>query len=300
MADANDSRFATLWLRLVRLYTFNFPIDKGKGRIFKFAKRFCRELPGIASVLTRDGRHIRVGFRDWCDDLIYFLGDYEAFCTEIIRQYIAKDSVCVDAGANIGWFTTLFQSVCGKEGEVHAFEPVPMMFEELEKNVALNAYSENVYLNNLGLGDEIGDHEMYLFADVPSGHSSLSVGNNSISATFRVKIITLDSYISERETGDIDLVKVDIEGAELMFLKGAVRLFEQKTPPVMLMEMARETCKAFGNKPNDLIKFISSKADYDFFLLDERLQRLRPIEWFDEESPGANVLCVPKGFSPRK
>ena len=59
------------------------------------------------------------------------------------------DDICLDIGANIGWYTTLLQKIVGQKGSVHAFEPVPKTFSLLEKNAKLNSNYENTYLNNL-------------------------------------------------------------------------------------------------------------------------------------------------------
>ncbi len=59
--------------------------------------------------------------------------------------------------------------------------------------------------------------------------------------------------------------------------------------------MALGTTKGFGYLPNDLIEYIRSKADYDFFSIDERSRTLRKIEGFQPDDIGANVLCVPTG-----
>lgn len=121
---------------------------------------------------------------------------------------------------------------------------------------------------------------------------------NRNAKVIQTKISTLDAYLSENQIEKADLVKVDVEGAELMFLKGATRLFEQKTPPVILMEMSPETTDRFGYGPNDLIGFISDHADYDFFALDEKRKNLQPFSRFEAGSEGRNVLCVPSG-SPK-
>jgi FkbM family methyltransferase len=290
ITDQDDSA----WLRFIRFYTFNFPLDKGKGRVFRLAKRFCRQLPQNAIASTRDGRKLNVKFRDWGDDMIYFLGTYETFCTDVVRNHINQGDVCLDVGANIGWYSTLFQKICGSEGEVHSFEPVPQTFAELKTNVALNDSDTKVYLNNFGLGDEEKELEIHLFSDLPSGHASLAAQSDHKSIAIPVKIKTLDSYLIENQIKQVDFIKVDVEGAELMFLKGAKKIFQQQKPPIIFMEMALATSVQFGYKPNDLIKFIKSQADYDFFALDEKDEKLVRIEGFSDEQIGANVLCIPR------
>lgn len=283
-----------LWLRFIRLYTFYFPIDKGKWRLFSTAKKFCRHLPQEVLATTKDGRKLNVSLSDWTGDGIYFLGRYEPFCTETMSTYIKKGGVCLDVGANIGWFTTLFAKLCGTNGEVHAFEPVPKTFADLQRNVALNETPSNVFLNNFGLGDVEKETEIYLFPDLPNGHSSLAAKPNQKSETVPILIKTLDSYLKERNIRQVDFIKVDVEGAEQMFLRGGTSIFQQKLPPIIFMEMALETTKEFGYKPNDIITFIKENADYDFFALDEVNRKLIRIEGFADDEIGANVLCIPR------
>ncbi|MEJ7860579.1 MAG: FkbM family methyltransferase [Pyrinomonadaceae bacterium] len=292
--SANNFDNSPALIRLARLYTFYFPFNRGKGRIFAAAKKFSRTLPRSVVTETKDGRRFDVGFRDWAEDSIYFLGTYENFCTETVKKYIGRGDVCLDVGANMGWYSTLFRDICGAEGAVHSFEPVPQTFAELEKNVALNGSPPNVFLNNFGLGDEEKETEIYLFDDLPSGHASLAPGKTHSAQAILINIKTLDSYLEMRKIKQVDFVKVDVEGAEMMFLRGAKKLFEQPKAPVIFMEMAIGTTKEFGYKPNDLIEFIKNQATYDFYALDETKEKLIRIEGFSDDQIGANVLCVPR------
>lgn len=262
--------------------------------MFAAAKKFSRTLPRSVVTETKDGRRFDVGFRDWAEDSIYFLGTYENFCTETVKKYIGRGDVCLDVGANMGWYSTLFRDICGAEGAVHSFEPVPQTFAELEKNVALNGSPPNVFLNNFGLGDEEKETEIYLFDDLPSGHASLAPGKTHSAQAILINIKTLDSYLEMSKIKQVDFVKVDVEGAEMMFLRGAKKLFEQSKLPVIFMEMALGTTKEFGYKPNDLIEFIKNQATYDFYALDETKEKLIRIEGFSDDQIGANVLCVPR------
>lgn len=293
-ASKTDSANDSTWLRLVRGYTFNFPLNKGKMRVANLAKKFCRTFPQNVVTPTKDGRLLSVSFRDWAEDMIYFLGTYETFCTNVVSRHIKSGDLCLDVGANIGWYSTLFRRICGANGAVHSFEPVPNTFSELQKNIALNDSATPIFLNNFGLGDTEKDLEINFFPDLPSGHATLATDSNEKTIKVPVKIKTLNDYLTEKNIRQVDFVKVDIEGAEMMFLQGATKLFEQQRPPILFMEMALETSRAFGHIPNDLLVFISRHADYDFFALDELNEKLNKIEHFAPDDIGANVLCIPK------
>lgn len=282
-----------LFLKSIRLYTFNTPFQKGKYRLYQTALELCRFAPKEIKTKTHDGREYIIDLTGGMHESVYFLGQYEPFVTEVISAVVKSGDVCLDVGANFGWFTTLLHLLGA--GEIHAFEPMPDVFANLRQNLALAGEPENVYLNNLALGDEAETVNLYRFADLPNGFSSLSNTVKSEFETFSVPMLPLDSYLTEKKVDDVDFVKLDVEGAELMFLRGATKLFRQKTPPILIIEMALGTTKNFDYLPNDLIEFIRAQADYNFLALDEYNSALYKIEGFAPEEIGANVLCVPAG-----
>lgn len=282
-------------LKLVRLYTFYFPFERGKGRFYKLAKTLSGNSAEKMLATAKDGRKLRVSLTEWAGEGIYFLGKYEVFSTEIIGKYVNKGDVCLDVGANIGWFTTLLSKICGASGAVHAFEPVPETFEFLRENVSLNGDPPNVLINNFALGDEEKDFVIHVFENMPLGHSSLRAKPDKKSTAVPIRLVTLDSYLESNDIKRVDFVKVDVEGAEKLFLDGAGKLFAQATPPLIFMEMALSETSRFGYLPNDLIVFLKAQADYKFYALDEENKRLKEIEGFAPDDIGADVLCVPAG-----
>lgn len=288
-----------LWLKSVRLYTFNTPVSKGKYRLYQTALSLCRYPPTQIATKIRDGRRFCVNLNEGMHESVFFLGEYEPAVTDVIASVVRKNDVCLDIGANFGWYTTLLSRLCSN-GEVHAFEPMPDIFSELEQNRKLAGEPENVHLNNLALGDENRLIDLYRFTDLSSGFSSFSADGKNNFQTFSVPMITLDSYLTDKKISDINFVKLDIEGAELMFLRGAAKLFEQPLPPIIMAEMALATTKGFGYLPNDLIEFIRRHADYNFFALNDFDGTLREINGFDPDEIGANVLCVPTNSDSTK
>lgn len=281
-------------LKLIRLYTLNSPVRKGKYRLSHLALRLSRKLPDEAIVSTTDGRRLYADLSSWgMYETVYFLGEYERAVTHFISSVVRSDDLCLDIGANFGWYTTLLRSLCGPRGAVHAFEPVPGIFARLEKNVALAGSPPNVHLNNVALGDAPGTVTMHQFAGLTNGHSSLSTMGRTDYTTVESPLITLDSYLEEHHLEEVNFVKVDIEGAELMLFKGAGKLFRQKVPPIWMIEMALGTTRGFNYLPNDLVSYMKEQADYEFYAVDEVSLSLIPIDGFAPDDIGANVLCIP-------
>jgi FkbM family methyltransferase len=282
--------------KLVRGYTFYSPIDKGKYRLSEAVIKFSGKIGDELPVKTKDDRNMlfpptNAGYR-----FVYFIGEYEPAISNIFRKLVKPGDVCFDIGANVGWFTTLFQKLTGSTGAVHAFEPIPKTFELLSKNAARNKTSDKIFLNNTALGDVETQIDLHIFPDLPDGHASISTFGHENFEIFHCPMITLDSYLEEKRVENVNFVKIDIEGAELMMLKGAAKLFEQKMPPVFEIEMALATSKGFGYVPNDLIEFMKSKADFDFYAIDETNGKISPLSGFKPDDIGANVLCLPKNF----
>lgn len=296
-ANSFRAKIEEIFLRAVRLYTFNTPVAKGKFRLCLSAMNLCRHLPTEIEVGAKDGRRFSVNLTTGMNIGVFFFGEYDKALTDIVSSLLREGDVCLDVGANFGWYTTLFHKHCGAKGAVHAFEPVPATFRQLRRNYQLMGEPKNVFLNNLAVGDRRDRITINLFENEPTGHASLSAeGHTGDAVSFECEMITLDSYLEERSLGDVNFVKVDIEGAELIFLKGAEKLFRQKVPPIFLIEMALATSKPFGYLPNDLINFIRERAAYDFYAVEEIEGKLKKIEGFAPEDIGANVICIPRVF----
>lgn len=289
-------RLDEAWLRAVRLYTYNTPIGKGKYRLYETALKLVGEKPDSIRVEVKDGRQFWVNLTTGMQETVFFLGEFEKEITRIAASLIREGDICLDVGANFGWYTTLLRANAGPSGAVHSFEPVPATFRELTRNCELMESPTNVFLNNIALGDRAGTVPINLFEDLPTGHASLSSQGRDDAITFECPMITLDSYLEEANVPDVNFVKVDIEGAEMMFLNGAKKLFAQDVPPIFLMEMALEQTGNFGYVPDDLIKFIAARASYNFYAVDEIGGGLKKIDGFAKGDIGANVFCIPKGF----
>ncbi len=291
----NREAIDRILLKAVRTYTYNTPLPRGKHRAYMIALKLCKFLPDRMLAETKDGRKFSVHLKTGMQTTVYFLGEYEKVLTEIVKSLLRKGDVCLDVGANFGWYSTLFHKYSGDSGEVHAFEPMPPTFEELSQNYDLMGSPSNVFINHLALGEKEDELIINLFEGLSTGHASLSDQGRHDAISYKCKVITLDNYLKEKNVADVNFIKVDIEGAEMMFLKGADKLFKQKVPPIWLMEMALQQTKNFGYLPDDLIKFMREQADYEFYKVDEINAKLIKIDGFEKDDIGANVICFPRG-----
>lgn len=157
----------------------------------------------------------------------YFIRVRDEIELDIFREVCIKDHynfsqlksgmVVVDIGAHIGTFTLSASLKVGKEGKVIAIEPENGNFNQLNKNLILNKI-ENVVPVNIGISDSNGEKDFFITSNYV-GHS-LSPHWPFINK-IRIKVKTLDTLLKELNINKIDMLKIDVEGAELEILKGA-------------------------------------------------------------------------------
>ena len=187
--------------------------------------------------------------------LIYYLGNSEPETAAFISGFLKPRMVFFDVGAHIGEYTVLGASFVGTEGQVHAFEAQPATAGLLRKNCEVNQL-QNALVNPCAVTDHEGELEFDICSDptmsaiaTPARHWRRNLGR------IRVPAITLDGYC-ERGGVSPDLVKIDVEGAELRVLHGAVGILSQPLPPAVLFECLAPTYKRFGYSPQDVIDFL--------------------------------------------
>lgn len=180
-------------------------------------------------------------------------GTYEDKETALLQRVVQPGWTIVDVGANFGWYTTHFSKWVGPKGVVHAFEPHPSMMATLQRNLALNNLSPNMVLSQVALSSSPGTA---MLAVPKKGGPALARLSSSESA-IRVDVTTVDDYARRSGLSRVDLIKVDVEGAELRVLHGARETLERHKPHLML-EVQVERLGQFGNTPDQLLAFLES------------------------------------------
>ena len=263
------------------------------------AQSMCRNVPRRSIVRSTQGWPLDVTYSRNVNDGVFFFGEYEPGLSAIIKDLVEPGDTCFDIGANFGWYTMLFSHLCGKNGAVHSFEPVPGALRQLRANVELLGDDPNVTVNGLALGDQEGEITINTFEDLGLGYSSISDLGRDDAKPVTCRMTTLDQYFQENEIKNFSFLKADIEGAELMLFKGAEAVFRER-PPLMMIEISASLTACFDYSPNDLLDQISNMADYRFYTADEVSGSMMHFERFSPDDAGGYVFCLPvKGFENR-
>lgn len=168
----------------------------------------------------------------------FLAGIHEPHVTEVIRSSVQPGDLCLDVGANIGYFATIMAKVVGPTGRTFAFEPVPDTFEALKLNAFL-AENEGLRIEARRAAISNNCGELIIKR---SEHSTLnevqSITEGSANDGDRVQSLTLESFVkSERISQRIALLKVDVEGHELPVIEGAISIIRSGQLKQLILEV---------------------------------------------------------------
>lgn len=247
-----------------------------------------------ASPVTAHLRHnlkMECLLKDHVQSRIYFFGAYEPIEVHLLSTFLEKDSVFLDVGANVGFYSLMLSQKC-VQGKVYAFEPVATNYAALEKNIIINKLDNVIRVVKKGLWNE---NTTLVFALPDEEHNNLgsfSAGKNSLKkSAMSCDVVTLDSFVQAEQLKRIDVIKMDIEGAELFALKGAEKALRE-FKPVIQIELNRKACENFDYSLIDIEKFLKS-MDYHFYKVGHIAEKSGFIETFSGIEQ-VNVFAIPK------
>ena len=264
--------------------------ERLKTLLMKIYYRLLKPLEPVI-IDSADGRKFKADLTDGMYNALYFTGFYEKNETLYFRNVIKPGEVVLDIGANFGWYTTLFSELVGKTGKIVSFEPVPRIYRELLENIALNDPLKNITAIQTSLGDREGTVTINTFQGLSHGHSSISTLGREDYTTCSVPMTTLDACIDDHLNGRrIAMIKMDVEGAEMMVIRGAEQLLRNAADVRIMFEINSETASAFDYHPTDIIKTLEGYGFSNFCRIGEggiphRLNLNLNVEH------GDNIIC---------
>jgi FkbM family methyltransferase len=268
----------------------------GLGRACEFIRRTVATHAPDEPVLVQDfqgSAAFLCYLKEHMGSQVFFRGAYSYPLMPLIAEHLPRDGVFLDIGANQGEITVA-AAVAAAQGRVIAVEPVPKNRERLAKNVHLNGF-RHVDIVPVALSDSDGELEIFdrrsIYDDgtTHEGLATLYAHGRRTEAIARVPVRTLDGLIEEWQLHRLDMVKLDIEGAEYPALRGGQQTLK-KFRPVLLVEIGRDTCRAGGYEPEELHAFIS-ESGYRILRVNE-VSSPTPLA-ADEMGEYQNVLALP-------
>lgn len=258
-------------------------------------RRAFRDAVGRHSIHDFDGDlQIDLRLSDHMQRRIFWMGYYSREVVALLDKLVQPGMVVLDVGANIGEISLVCAKRVGRAGSVISFEPMEEIADALQQNIDRNRL-EQVTVVRAGLSDKAATG-VPIYAscgqgargDEHSGLGSLYGVSKDAPAQF-IEVTTLDAYLAQSPVAKVDLIKVDIEGAELPFLRGAEQTLRRYRPR-LIVEVQDKSAAAAGYAASDILDYLSGLG-YAF----ERIMRngrLTPLT-VPGLSEYQNVLCTP-------
>jgi FkbM family methyltransferase len=166
----------------------------------------------------------------------YWLGTYEPELQAAILDFVKPGMVAYDIGANIGYISLQLGRVVGDEGHVYAFEALPENYERLLGNISRNGMDDCITVLPLAVTDNPGEVTFLAGPSVGTGKVFGSSGRRALHYKQEIKVeaITLDGFVYDSGNPAPNVIKMDIEGGELLAVPGMSRVLSEARPLVLI------------------------------------------------------------------
>jgi FkbM family methyltransferase len=277
-----------LALGALRAYARITPTQRGGYRLARLARRMVPREQWLQRFPIPGGAQFGLDLATY-PDCCMAVGLYELDTLRLLRALLKPGDHFVDCGANIGYFTFAAVKAVGPAGRVDAFEPDPVNRTRLEENLAANGSPANVHVHPVALSDHSGEATLYHPEQASRNHgeASLFASADVASTPYKVKLARLDEEIDRTP----QFIKMDIEGAELLALKGMSALLKAERPPMLIIEHNPESAATAGHRSGDLLRFLQTcQPRYRARWAGWRLSTCKSAEQIDRATRQGNFL----------
>lgn len=307
MKDTNNNNFTNirkvvlLNLQQLSRLAVNTPIVSHIARrLLTYVRRYFSLHNSFGNLQTKfdSGTKIWVCFSDYIESQIFWQGVLEGDRGEVklFKSILKPDDVFIDVGANVGLFT-LVAAKRLVDGQIHAFEPVKTNLTRLRANLLLNQF-HNVVVNAVALSNISSNRDLFIPAVNlnrgirNTGLASFYVSKQEISRSKKesVSTITLDEYVQRSDLEKVDVIKIDVEGAEMDVLEGGLESL-RKFRPIILMEVNEQHLNYASRTIDELLKFWGS-LDYSIAIIKHN-GRLKYVRTPADFRAHQNICCHP-------
>src|SRR3954451_787057 len=173
-------------------------------------------------------------------------GVYEETEARLFEQSIRPGDVVIDVGGHIGYYTLLAARAVGPTGHVFAFEPERGNFALLAENVAANGYADRVSAVNKAVMAQSGELRIFVSPDNAGDHHVYAVVDDD-RPSYAIEGVALDAYFAGRPDRTVDVVKMDVQGAEPSALAGMRAVLDRSDDVLLFTELAPPSLRDAGS-----------------------------------------------------
>jgi len=208
-------------------------LDRGHAEAYIAARTrfaYLGNNRGIAMVLGRYKMHLDTTDQGFAPHMI-FDGYWEYWLSKFLAATIQPGDVVCDVGANLGYYSLLMAELVGPGGRVHAFEPNPAICSLMRASLAVNGFAARSNIHEIALANhEHKDVSFFVPRNEPKNGMMVPAGfKSSRGDTVSVRTARFDTLPFDR----LDLLKIDVEGAEIEVLEGMRKMREIFQPRVV-------------------------------------------------------------------
>jgi len=185
-------------------------------------------------------------------------GNYEADLTTAFGQLLEPGQTFVDVGANEGWFSMLAAKLVGSSGRVLACEPQERLWPVITRNIYLNGFA-SVQLLPFAVAEQPGEATINLYPSLNTGSSNISDTRRRWETYQQIKLLPLTEILGSLRGGNIDLMKVDVEGFEHKVLLSAGEHLGS-TIKRLVVELHPEQLEALGSSEALVVALLESRG----------------------------------------
>jgi FkbM family methyltransferase len=213
----------------------SLPPLRGKKRLgLKLMRRAeaAGRLEGTWQGRLKDGTTLELPRQSLMTWATAFEGLYDDAHVRYTGKFIRPGTIALDVGASLGLWTVQLGKIAAAQGaEIWAFEPNPANIPWISRNVARNDLVNVVTINEMGLGDSPGPSTL-VSAEYGIGNGVIPIGEHQSSAKFPELSITLARLDEIDLPAPVSFIKIDVEGYEAAFLRGAAKVIERDRPVI--------------------------------------------------------------------
>jgi len=259
---ASPTLFTKSFFGASRMWREHWPITRGAGVPITVGRVLERHVDMVPIWFESEPNLVLyLDPKDYVPRFILDHGIWDPKTWNAINRHLPRGGTLIDVGAHIGYYSLKGNLAMGPESRVIAIEPNPVTLKVLQANIERN-HATNITVEPVACSDREGTLEFFASWRINTARSSLSNVNaggpeGKVVEKFMVRARPLDDIVSELHLDRVDVIKIDVEGAEWSVLQGAKQTIA-RFHPALIVEDIEEHLEQMGSSNSRIEQFLES------------------------------------------